>query len=64
MAWPRVLAAAAPAAAETYPARTVTIITPFAAGSQTDAAARLISQQLQEMLGQSFVIENKAVLAG
>lgn len=59
-----VLAAAAPAAAETYPARTVTIITPFAAGSQTDAAARLISQQLQEMLGQSFVIENKAGAGG
>ena len=58
------LAAAAPAAAETYPARTVTIITPFAAGSQTDAAARLISQQLQEMLGQSFVIENKAGAGG
>ena len=59
-----VLAAAAPAAAETYPARTVTIITPFAAGSQTDAAARLISQQLQEMFGQSFVIENKAGAGG
>jgi tripartite-type tricarboxylate transporter receptor subunit TctC len=59
-----VLAAAAPAAAETYPARTVTVITPFAAGSQTDAAARLISQQLQEMLGQSFVIENKAGAGG
>jgi putative tricarboxylic transport membrane protein len=55
-----VIAAAAPAMAETYPARPVTIITPFAAGSQTDAAARLISQQLQEALGQPFVIENKA----
>ncbi len=59
-----VLLAAAPAAAETYPARPVTIITPFAAGSQTDAAARLISQQLQEMLGQSFVIENKPGAGG
>ena len=52
------------AAADTYPARPVTIITPFAAGSQTDAAARLISQQLQETLGQSFVIENKAGAGG
>jgi tripartite-type tricarboxylate transporter receptor subunit TctC len=59
-----VIAAAAPATAETYPARPVTIITPFAAGSQTDAAARLISQQLQEALGQSFVIENKAGAGG
>ena len=31
----------------------VTIITPFAAGSATDAAARMIGQYLQEMLGQS-----------
>ena len=59
-----VIAAAAPAMAETYPARPVTIITPFAAGSQTDAAARLISQQLQEALGQPFVIENKAGAGG
>ena len=55
------LAAAAPAAAETYPARTVTIITPFAAGSQTDAAARLISQHIcRKCSGRAFVIENKA----
>ena len=54
----------APARAETYPARTVTIITPFAAGSQTDAAARLIGQYLQEELGQPFVIENKAGAGG
>jgi tripartite-type tricarboxylate transporter receptor subunit TctC len=58
------LAAVAPAMAETYPARPVTIITPFAAGSQTDAAARLLSQQLQEALGQPFVIENKAGAGG
>jgi tripartite-type tricarboxylate transporter receptor subunit TctC len=57
-------AAVAPARAETYPARTVTIITPFAAGSQTDAAARLIGQYLQEELGQPFVIENKAGAGG
>lgn len=59
-----VIAAAASAMAESYPSRPVTIITPFAAGSQTDAAARLISQQLQEALGQSFVIENKAGAGG
>ena len=40
-----VAALASPATAETYPSRPVTIITPFAAGSQTDAAARLLSQQ-------------------
>ena len=42
---------ASSAFAQTYPARTVTIITPFAANSQTDAAARLIGQYLQDELG-------------
>ena len=51
-------------AAEPYPTRAVTIITPFAAGSVTDAAARLIGQHLQDTLGQTFVIENKAGAGG
>ena len=50
--------------AEPYPTRSVTIITPFAAGSVTDAAARLIGQHLQDALGQTFVIENKAGAGG
>jgi len=45
--------------AQTYPARSTTIITPFAAGSQTAAAARLVAQQLQDALGQTFVVENR-----
>jgi tripartite-type tricarboxylate transporter receptor subunit TctC len=53
------LAAPAPGWAEPYPARTVTIVTPFAAGSQTDAAARIVGQYLQDALGHGFVIENK-----
>ena len=51
--------AASPAAAQ-YPTRQVTIVVPFAPGSVTDAAARLLAQQLQDALGQPFVIENKA----
>jgi tripartite-type tricarboxylate transporter receptor subunit TctC len=50
--------------AEPYPTRSVTIVTPFAAGSVTDAAARLIGQHLQDALGQTFVIENKAGAGG
>ena len=50
--------------AEPYPTRSVTIITPFAAGNVTDAAARLIGQHLQDALGQTFVIENKAGAGG
>ncbi len=52
------------AGAEPYPTRAVTIVTPFAAGSVTDAAARLIGQHLQDALGQTFVIENKAGAGG
>jgi tripartite-type tricarboxylate transporter receptor subunit TctC len=55
---------ATPVEAETYPARSVTIIVPFAPGSVTDAAARLVGQHLQEALGQPFVIENKAGAGG
>ena len=50
--------------AQSYPNRPVTILTPFAAGSVTDAAARLIAQTLQETLGQSFVVENRAGAGG
>src|SRR6202046_4717212 len=52
-------AGATPAFAEDYPSRPVTILTPFAAGSATDTAARLVSKYLQEALGQPFVIENR-----
>lgn len=55
---------AAQASAEPYPTRTITIITPFAAGSVTDAAARMIGQSLQDALGQSVVVENRAGAGG
>jgi|HubBroStandDraft_6_1064221.scaffolds.fasta_scaffold10683_5 tripartite-type tricarboxylate transporter receptor subunit TctC len=52
-------AGATPAFAEDYPSRPVTILTPFAAGSATDTAARLIGKYLQDALGQPFVVENR-----
>jgi putative tricarboxylic transport membrane protein len=56
--------ATSPAAAQTYPSRPVTFVLPFAAGSSTDAAARLVAQQLQAALGQTFLVENKAGAGG
>ena len=56
--------AASPSRADTYPSRTITIITPFAAGSVTDATARMIGQYLQDALGQSVIVENRAGAGG
>ena len=52
------------AAAETYPARAVRVIVPFAPGGQTDVIARLMSQKLSEHFGQQFYVENKAGAGG
>jgi len=51
-------------ASETYPARHVTIVNQFAAGSISDTTSRLIAQSLQDQLGQPFVVENKPGAGG
>lgn len=43
-----------------YPARPVTVVVPFAAGSVTDILGRIVAQGLSESLGQAFVVENRA----
>jgi tripartite-type tricarboxylate transporter receptor subunit TctC len=45
--------------AQTYPAQSVTLIVPSAAGGGTDTIARLIGDQLSKQLGQGFVVENR-----
>jgi tripartite-type tricarboxylate transporter receptor subunit TctC len=51
-------AISAPAAAQDWPNRPVTMVVPLAAGSAADAAARILAQRLSELLGQQFIIEN------
>ena len=53
-------AAATGAAAQDYPSQQITLIVPFAAGSGTDAVARIVGQKLSERLKQPVVVDNKA----
>jgi tripartite-type tricarboxylate transporter receptor subunit TctC len=54
-----VLAGATTALAQGYPAKPITLVIPFAAGSGTDNVGRIVSQGLAERLKQPVVIENK-----
>jgi tripartite-type tricarboxylate transporter receptor subunit TctC len=49
----------APAFADDYPQRAVTLVVPLPPGGATDLFARLLAQELREKLRQPFVIENR-----
>jgi len=51
---------ASTALAQPYPAKTVRVIVPFAAGGTPDVVGRLVAQPLSVQTGQSFVVENRA----
>jgi tripartite-type tricarboxylate transporter receptor subunit TctC len=54
-----VAALSAPAAAQSWPAKPVKIIVPFGPGGPADVYARVLGQELSEVLKQSFVIDNR-----
>lgn len=52
------------AAAQAFPAKPITLIVPFAAGSATDQLARALGQSITEQTKQPVVVENKAGASG
>ncbi len=50
--------------AQPYPSKPIKIVLPFAAGSPTDALARVISGPLSKRLGQTVIIDNKPGATG
>jgi tripartite-type tricarboxylate transporter receptor subunit TctC len=52
------------AQAQTWPAKPVKIVVPYAPGGSVDVVTRKIAAKLQEQTGQTFFVENKAGATG
>ncbi|MBS7790467.1 tripartite tricarboxylate transporter substrate binding protein [Roseococcus sp. SDR] len=55
---------AAPALAQAFPERPITLVIPFAPGGSSDAIARLLSERMTPLLGQPVVAENRPGAGG
>ena len=49
---------AAPAFAQDYPTKPITVVVPFSAGGPTDTVARLVAEIMSQDLGQQVVVQN------
>jgi len=58
------LAVASNVRAESYPARPIRLIVPFAAGGLNDVVARLIGPYLEHALGQPVIVDNRPAASG
>ena len=58
------LAIAAPASAQEFPNKPITMIVPFAAGGPTDIIARVMAESMSRTLGQQVIVENVAGAGG
>lgn len=56
--------AAAAAAADAWPSKTVTLVVPFPPGGSTDQVARALMPVMSESLKQSFIVDNRAGATG
>ena len=48
-----------PLSAQNYPAKSIRMVVPFAAGGNTDIIARIVSPEMSKQLGQQIVIDNR-----
>jgi len=48
------------AAAKAYPTKPIRMVIPFAAGSATDSAGRILAEELSQRLGQNVIVDNRA----
>jgi tripartite-type tricarboxylate transporter receptor subunit TctC len=51
---------AAPAVAEDYPSRTVTLVVPYPPGGSVDGVARILADKLSQAFNAPFIVENRA----
>ena len=58
------LFAAAPARAEDYPSRKITLVVPYPPGGGVDAMARVMAQKLSEAFHQQVIVENRGGAGG
>ena len=58
------VAATAPAAAQDWPTRPLTMVVPFAAGGAFDVMGRVLTPRMSESLGQQVIVENIGAAAG
>jgi tripartite-type tricarboxylate transporter receptor subunit TctC len=58
IAFAALLAAIAPATAQEWPTRPLTMVVPFAAAGGADVMGRIVAARLSELLGQQVIVEN------
>jgi tripartite-type tricarboxylate transporter receptor subunit TctC len=58
------IAANCTALAQTYPAKTIRMVIPFAAGGNTDIIGRIFAPKMAEIIGQQIIIDNRGGAGG